>query len=154
MTDRMDMPLLRRLKGARQLARVRLADIDPNPRQPRRAFPKASIDALAESIRRYGLLEPLIVRRGAEGRFAPRFRRGGVHEPDIRIGRAGGGAGETGLGGVRRERGQEPLLLGPGGGPGEEGDVAFLSRLARKPGPVDRGGEEPWRGAGLEAFHV
>ena len=69
MTDRMDMPLLRRLKGARQLARVRLADIDPNPRQPRRAFPKASIDALAESIRRYGLLEPLIVRRGASGRF-------------------------------------------------------------------------------------
>ncbi|MBO4299811.1 MAG: ParB/RepB/Spo0J family partition protein [Clostridia bacterium] len=69
MTDRMDMPLIRRLRGARQLVRARLADIDPNPRQPRRCFPQASISALAESIRRHGLLEPLLVRRAATGRY-------------------------------------------------------------------------------------
>ena len=68
MADRVDMPLMRRLKGGQQLVRVRLSDIDPNPRQPRRSFPPASIDALAESIRRYGLLSPLIVRRAA-GRY-------------------------------------------------------------------------------------
>jgi len=69
MTDRMDMPLMRRLRGARQLARVRLADIDPNPRQPRRCFPQASIDSLAASIRRYGLLSPMLVKRTASGRY-------------------------------------------------------------------------------------
>lgn len=41
--------------------------ISPSPYQPRRAFSDASIDALAESIRRHGLLTPLLVRRvGAE----------------------------------------------------------------------------------------
>ena len=41
--------------------------IAPSPYQPRRAFSDASIDALAESIRRHGLLTPLLVRRvGAE----------------------------------------------------------------------------------------
>ena len=68
MTD-CDMPLIRRLRGARQLARLRVADIDPNPRQPRRSFPQASISALAESIRRCGLLEPILVRRAAAGRY-------------------------------------------------------------------------------------
>ena len=68
MADRVDMPLMRRLRGEQQLVRVRLSDIDPNPRQPRRCFPAESIDALAESIRRYGLLSPLIVKR-AGGRF-------------------------------------------------------------------------------------
>ena len=63
MADRVDMPLMRRLRGEQQLVRVRLSDIDPNPRQPRRRFPAESIDALAESIRRYGLLSPLIVKR-------------------------------------------------------------------------------------------
>ncbi|MBQ8953605.1 MAG: ParB/RepB/Spo0J family partition protein [Clostridia bacterium] len=69
MADRMDMPLMRRLRGAQQLVRVSLDSIAPNPRQPRRSFPQASIDSLAESIRRYGLLSPLIVRRAAQGRF-------------------------------------------------------------------------------------
>ena len=61
MADRMDMPLMRRLRGAQQLVRVRLDEIDPNPRQPRRSFPEESIASLAESIRRYGLLSPLIL---------------------------------------------------------------------------------------------
>ena len=68
MVERVDMPLMRRLRGGPQLVRVRLSEIDPNPRQPRRAFPPESIDTLAESIRRYGLLSPLIVRR-SESRF-------------------------------------------------------------------------------------
>ena len=40
-----------RLGRQPQLVRVRLSEIDPNPRQPRRAFPPESIDALAEGVK-------------------------------------------------------------------------------------------------------
>lgn len=69
MTDTMDRPLMRRLRGARQLVSVRLSDIAPNPHQPRQAFEAESIDALAESIRRYGLLSPIMVRKRASGGY-------------------------------------------------------------------------------------
>lgn len=54
---------------------VRLLDvppeaIEPNAEQPRRAFSAEAHAALADSIRRHGLLQPLVVRRGGEpGRF-------------------------------------------------------------------------------------
>ncbi len=69
MTEGTAMSLMKRLRGARQLARVRLSEIDSNPRRPRRSFPPESIAGLAESIRRYGLLSPIIVRRCASGRY-------------------------------------------------------------------------------------
>lgn len=47
--------------------RVRVDDIVPNPDQPRRRFDPEALDALAESIRRHGLLQPLIVRRTERG---------------------------------------------------------------------------------------
>jgi len=37
--------------------------IKPNPEQPRRFFPEESINELAESIKEYGILEPLVVYR-------------------------------------------------------------------------------------------
>jgi ParB family chromosome partitioning protein len=37
--------------------------INPNPYQPRRNFDEASIKELAESVRQYGIIEPLIVSR-------------------------------------------------------------------------------------------
>lgn len=43
---------------------VRLVSIDaltPNPNQPRKSFSQESLDELAESIRRHGLLQPLLV---------------------------------------------------------------------------------------------
>ncbi len=42
--------------------------IDPNPYQPRRAFPEASLKELADSIRSSGLVQPILVRR-ANGRY-------------------------------------------------------------------------------------
>ena len=36
--------------------------IQPNPSQPRRLFTEESINALADSIRRYGLIQPVVVR--------------------------------------------------------------------------------------------
>jgi ParB family chromosome partitioning protein len=44
---------------------VPVADIVPNPEQPRRLFDEEALDSLAESIRRHGLLQPLVVRRVA-----------------------------------------------------------------------------------------
>ena len=46
---------------------VRTAEITANPEQPRRRFDSDALDALAESIRRHGLLQPLVVRREAHG---------------------------------------------------------------------------------------
>jgi ParB family chromosome partitioning protein len=47
--------------------RVRLDEIRPNPDQPRRHFDEAALESLAGSIRRRGLLQPLVVRRVADG---------------------------------------------------------------------------------------
>ncbi len=41
--------------------------IRPNPGQPRRYFEEAPLRELSESIRRYGILQPLTVRRGVSG---------------------------------------------------------------------------------------
>jgi ParB family chromosome partitioning protein len=42
---------------------VPVADIVANPEQPRRVFDGESLAALADSVRRHGLLQPLVVRR-------------------------------------------------------------------------------------------
>ncbi len=41
--------------------------IEPNPFQPRRAFAPQALEALAQSIARHGLLQPVVVRPAAEG---------------------------------------------------------------------------------------
>ena len=51
------------LRPARPVHRIALSNIRPNPRQPRRTFPEEMIVELADSIRQYGLLSPLTVRR-------------------------------------------------------------------------------------------
>lgn len=51
--------------GVEDLADAKLIDvalIDPNPHQPRRTFDQAALDELAASIRRHGVLQPLLVR--------------------------------------------------------------------------------------------
>lgn len=60
-------PSIRSLpRSQRQLERIPLRAISANPNQMRARFDPESIDALADSIRRYGLLSPLIVRRTPE----------------------------------------------------------------------------------------
>lgn len=49
-------------------ATVAVSEIAPNPEQPRRHFDEEALSGLAESIRRHGLLQPLVVRRIA-GRY-------------------------------------------------------------------------------------
>lgn len=47
----------------RSLRRIRVSDIARNPNQPRKYFDPEAIAQLAESIRQYGVLNPLTVRR-------------------------------------------------------------------------------------------
>ena len=50
-----------------QVLTLRVSDIRPNPYQPRRVFEETSLRELAASIRAHGVLQPLTVRRTAEG---------------------------------------------------------------------------------------
>jgi len=55
--------------GDGSLQRVPLERVRPNPFQPRRAFPEEALAELAESLRTSGLLQPVVVRRSADGQF-------------------------------------------------------------------------------------
>jgi len=51
------------------VSKIALDLIDPAPWQPRRRMDEESLRELADSIREQGILQPLIVRRKAEGRY-------------------------------------------------------------------------------------
>src|SRR2546423_8381313 len=55
--------------GARRryALQIPIANIKPNPEQPRRAFDSTSLQELADSIRMHGILQPLLVREGLAG---------------------------------------------------------------------------------------
>lgn len=48
---------------------ILIAEIRPNPAQPRKSFNEEGIAELAQSIRNYGLLQPITVRRTENGYF-------------------------------------------------------------------------------------
>lgn len=48
-----------------------LSEITPNPDQPRRRFDDGDLERLAESIRRHGVLQPVVVRRAPVGAAKP-----------------------------------------------------------------------------------
>src|SRR3989440_11525567 len=83
------------------LVELAIADIRPNPYQPRRDVDPAQLDELTASIRKAGRLQPVVLRqapagsggvapvaRGGRGRGRPTRRRGERPPPE----RAGGGA--------------------------------------------------------------
>lgn len=43
--------------------------IVPNPRQPRRSFNEEALDALAESIRQHGVVQPIVVQKSGPGQY-------------------------------------------------------------------------------------
>lgn len=59
----MPTPSLLPVHGERRITRIPVDRISPSPSQPRSNFNETSIAELAESIRRFGLLSPLLVRR-------------------------------------------------------------------------------------------
>jgi ParB family chromosome partitioning protein len=46
-----------------------ISDIETNPEQPRRHFDETSLNELAASIKRYGILQPLIVSPGSDNKY-------------------------------------------------------------------------------------
>lgn len=51
------------------VARLAIADIAANPHQPRRQFKTEAMDELIASVRAHGVLQPILVRPVASGRF-------------------------------------------------------------------------------------
>ena len=56
-------------KGSNQT--IRIADIEPRQDQPRKNFDREALEALADSIANYGVLQPIIVKEidGAPGSY-------------------------------------------------------------------------------------
>ena len=52
-----------------RLREIPIPEIHPNPDQPRKRFDEQALGSLADSIRERGVLQPIIVRRGATGGF-------------------------------------------------------------------------------------
>src|SRR5450432_364302 len=52
-----------------QVEQIPLDQIDENPYQTRQQFDEAALDELAQSIRASGLLQPIVVRSGVNGRY-------------------------------------------------------------------------------------
>jgi ParB family chromosome partitioning protein len=52
-----------------QLREVAVDDVVPNPKQPRQVFDDEALEELTHSVREFGLLQPIVVREAAEGRY-------------------------------------------------------------------------------------
>lgn len=48
---------------------VRTDELEPNPDQPRKVFDKQALDELAENIKKYGLIQPIVVRSTIMGNY-------------------------------------------------------------------------------------
>jgi ParB family chromosome partitioning protein len=55
------------LPGGSRVLLIAAEEIRPNPMQPRRVFESGALESLAASIRQHGILQPLTVRRTAQG---------------------------------------------------------------------------------------
>jgi ParB family chromosome partitioning protein len=52
-----------------EMAEVAIADIEPNPLQPRRTFDEEALQELAASISQLGVIQPITLRRRADGKY-------------------------------------------------------------------------------------
>ncbi len=48
---------------------LKLRDIEPNPKQPRRNFDKEKLEALAESLKTHGVIQPVLVKKNENGMY-------------------------------------------------------------------------------------
>ena len=50
-------------EGEEVIQQIKLIDIEPNRNQPRRVFDSESLEELATSIKQYGVIQPIIVKK-------------------------------------------------------------------------------------------
>lgn len=58
-----------KLKPMTEMAEIAVTEIIPNPTQPRTQFDEEALDELADSIRQLGVIQPVTVKKGAEGKY-------------------------------------------------------------------------------------
>ena len=58
-----------KLKPMSQMSEIGISDIMPNPTQPRTQFDEEALDELADSIRQLGVIQPITVRKAADGKY-------------------------------------------------------------------------------------
>lgn len=58
-----------KLKPMSRMAEIDIADITPNPSQPRTQFDEEALDELADSIRQLGVIQPVTVRKSDNGKY-------------------------------------------------------------------------------------
>ena len=56
-------------KDKERVQNLFISDISPNPDQPRRIFEQGALDELAESIKQYGVIQPLLVTPAEDGKY-------------------------------------------------------------------------------------
>ncbi len=56
-------------RGDSRVQKLFIRDIIPNPNQPRRTFQKDALQELAESIKQFGVLQPILVRPAKDGKY-------------------------------------------------------------------------------------
>ena len=49
------------LQAGEKILKIDINEVEPNKAQPRKRFDEEAIEELAESIKRYGLIQPIIV---------------------------------------------------------------------------------------------
>jgi len=65
-----DVPHITPLAAERDsIAFIDLTSVEPNPLQPRRDFPKESLEELAQSIKEHGIIQPITVRKVGPDRY-------------------------------------------------------------------------------------
>lgn len=64
-TDRPDA----KLAPMSHMTEIAVSEIIPNPSQPRTEFDEEALDELADSIRQLGVIQPITVRKGSDGKY-------------------------------------------------------------------------------------
>lgn len=52
-----------------QIKQIDISDIKPNPYQPRKTFDENHVNDLADSIKQYGILQPIVLRKTVQGYY-------------------------------------------------------------------------------------
>lgn len=59
-----------------QIKKIDISDIKPNPYQPRKTFDENHLNDLADSIKQYGILQPIVLRKTVQGYYIVVGERG------------------------------------------------------------------------------
>jgi len=67
--SKIQMPKIEKREDKKDITYIKIENIRPNPYQPRKKFNKASLEELCDSIKQYGVIQPINVRKIANGRY-------------------------------------------------------------------------------------